>query len=71
MLANKELAPDAAVSKYFVRRLALSGAIPTVKCGCKRLINLDVLIEYLQSPQSEALPDENNIQSVHGIRRIM
>lgn len=72
----KRLDPDTAISKYFVRRLALSGAIPTVKCGCKRLINLDGLIEYLQSPHTvpvpstEPLPDEN-IQSVHGIRRIM
>ncbi len=66
----KLLDPNTAVSKYFVRRLAVSGAIPTVKCGCKRLINLDGLIEYLQSPHTEPLPDENML-SVNGIRRIM
>ncbi len=54
----KELDPNTAVSKYFVRRLALSGAIPTVKCGCKRLINFDGLIEYLQSSHTEPLPDK-------------
>lgn len=66
----KELDPNTAVSKYFVRRLALSGAIPTVKCGCKRLINLDGLIEYLQSPSTEPLLDENT-KAVNGIRRIV
>lgn len=66
----KQLDPNTAVSKYFVRRLAVSGAIPTVKCGCKRLINLDGLIEYLQSPHTEPLLDENML-SVNGIRRIM
>ncbi len=66
----KQLDPNTAVSKYFVRRLALSGEIPTVKCGCKRLINLDGLIEYLQSPHTEPLPSES-IQSVNGIRQIM
>lgn len=68
----KELDPNTAVSKYFVRRLAISGVIPTVQCGCKRLINLDGLIEYLQTPQStRPLPDESVQQSVNGIRRIM
>lgn len=66
----KQIDPNTAVSKYFVRRLAVSGAIPTVKCGCKRLINLDGLIEYLQSPHTEPLPDENML-SVNGIRRIV
>ncbi len=64
----KELDPNTAVSKYFVRRLALSGAIPTVKCGCKRLINLDGLIAYLNEPHTEPLPDTS--QTVNGIRKI-
>lgn len=64
----KELDPNTAVSKYFVRRLALSGAIPTVKCGCRRLINLDGLIAYLNEPHNEPLPAAS--QTVNGIRKI-
>lgn len=43
----KQLDGNTAVSKYFIRQLALSGKIPTVMCGRKRLINLDGLIAYL------------------------
>ena len=43
----KQLDGKTAVSKYFIRQLALSGKIPTVMCGRKRLINLDGLIAYL------------------------
>ena len=43
----KQLDPNTAVSKYFIRRLALSGKIPTVMCGRKRLLNFDGLLAYL------------------------
>ena len=45
----KQLDGNTAVSKYFIRQLALSGKIPTVMCGRKRLINLDGLIAYLNN----------------------
>ena len=45
--ALKQLDPNTAVSKYFIRRLALSGKIPTVMCGRKRLLNFDGLLAYL------------------------
>ena len=32
----KQLDPDTAYTKYYIRRLALSGAVPTVMCGRKR-----------------------------------
>lgn len=67
----KQLDPNTAVTKYYVRRLALSGAIPTVMCGRKRLINLDGLLEYLQSPHTEPLPEQDTSQALNGIRRIM
>lgn len=41
---------NSAVSKNFIRNLALSGSIPVVMCGNKRLINLDGLIDYLNNP---------------------
>ena len=50
----RELDPDTAVSKHYVRRLALTGEIPTVMCGRKRLINFDKLIEYLNGAQAGA-----------------
>ncbi len=43
----KALDENTAISKYYIRRLALSGKIPVVMCGRKRLINLDGLINYL------------------------
>lgn len=43
----KEIDPNTAVTKNYIRTLALSGKIPTVMCGRKRLINLDGLIEFL------------------------
>ena len=43
----KAMDKNTAISKYYIRQLALSGKIPVVMCGRKRLINLDALIEYL------------------------
>lgn len=43
----KQLDENTAVSKYFIRQLALSGAIPCVMCGTKRLINFDALLLFL------------------------
>lgn len=43
----KQLDENTAVSKYFIRQLALSGAIPCVMCGAKRLINFDALLIFL------------------------
>jgi len=43
----KKIDENTAISKYYIRQLAISGKIPVVMCGRKRLINLDGLIEYL------------------------
>ena len=50
----KQLDPNTAFSKYYIRRLAISGAVPTIMCGRKRLIDLDALIEYLNTPHEES-----------------
>ena len=73
----KQLDPNTAFSKYYIRRLAVSGAVPTIMCGRKRLIDLDALIEYLNEPHdveltasntaAEPLPDRR----VTGIRRVV
>nr|WP_294668528.1 DNA-binding protein [uncultured Ruminococcus sp.] len=43
----KKIDENTAISKYYIRQLAISGKIPVVMCGRKRLINLDGLINYL------------------------
>ena len=43
----KNIDNNTSITKYFIRQLVLSGAIPVVMAGRKRLINLDKLIEYL------------------------
>lgn len=46
----KQVDKNTAVSKNFIRNLALSGSIPVVMCGNKRLINFDGLLDYLNNP---------------------
>lgn len=36
-----------ALTEHALRRLILSGALPSVRCGTKYLINMDVLTDYL------------------------
>ncbi len=52
----KKMDENTAISKYYIRQLAISGKIPVIMCGRKRLINLDGLIEYLSSPCVSAAP---------------
>jgi excisionase family DNA binding protein len=60
----KELDPNTSISKHYIRQLALSGKIPVVMAGRKRLINLDKLIEYLDNPTSEQV--KGNIAAAQG-----
>lgn len=50
----KQMDENTAISKYYIRQLAISGKIPVVMCGKKRLINLDGLIDYLSSTYNAA-----------------
>jgi len=43
----KEIDPQTNVSKNFIRQLAISGKIPVVNVGKRRLINMDGLLAYL------------------------
>ena len=43
----RRIDPHTAVTPYFIRQMVLSGTIPHVKAGNKRLVNLDTLLEYL------------------------
>ena len=42
--------PHTAMTPYHIRRLCLTGILPTVKAGKKILLNLDTLLEYMQDP---------------------
>ena len=46
----KRLDPDTALTKTALRRLVVSGKLPSVRAGSKYLLNLDTLQEYLQNP---------------------
>lgn len=59
----KKMDPKSAISKNFVRELALNGKVPCVMAGRKRLINFDALLRYLESPQEES-------ETCPGIRRV-
>ncbi len=58
----KKLDPNTAITKNFIRELAIEGKIPCIMAGRKRLINFDALLTYLQNPEPEA--------QVSDIRRI-
>lgn len=63
----KKMDENTAISKYYIRQLALSGKIPVVMCGRKRLINLDALIEYLSSSAAEPsnAADNGKIRAIY------
>lgn len=46
--------PDTQITKYFIKTLVKSNKIPSIKVGNrKRLINLDLLIQYLNNLSSQ------------------
>ena len=57
--------PNTAVSKYFIRRLAMSGTVPCIMAGRKRLINFDKLLAYLNGDIQDQKPQPSS-----GIRAI-
>ena len=51
----KEQDPNTGITLNFVRGLILSGEIPVVQAGRKKLVNVDLLMDYL-SNQGTASP---------------
>ena len=49
----KEIDPNTAITKHFLRQLAIQNKVPCVMAGRKRLINLDKVIEYLNMSTPE------------------
>lgn len=44
--------------EHFIRQKVISGEIVSVKAGCKYLVNVDKLIEYLNCHTETAKPPE-------------
>lgn len=48
--AIKESDPETALSPYAIRRMILQKAIPSIQSGNRYFVNLDALLEYLNTP---------------------
>lgn len=59
--------PNTALTERALRRLVLTGEVPSVRIGAKYLINMDILENYLFSGTAS----DNNIEhTAAGIRKI-
>jgi len=50
----KEDDPQTAITQNAIRSMVLTGRIPHVKVGAKRLINYDLMVNILQNSQDKA-----------------
>lgn len=60
--------PNTALTMCALRRLVNSGAVPTVTSGRKKLVNLDVLLAYLDREGQAAEPSPDGIGQVRPIQ---
>lgn len=60
--------PNTAFTEKALRRLILNGELPSVRCGVKYLVNMDVLENYLyngsQTEKSEQMSGYGTIRAV-------
>lgn len=56
--------PDSALTKTAIRRLVITGAIPTVRAGTKYLLDLDNLDAYLTNGGATHQQSTGGIRSV-------
>ena len=66
----RALDPDTAVTEYHIRQLALRGTLPIVRAGRKKLLNLDLLLEYLADPTADKFRTAPTVDR-YGVRPIM
>ena len=62
----KALDPETKISKNFIRQLAITGKIPVIMVGNRRLINLDGLITYLNNM---FVDNESDLEETGKIRK--
>ena len=65
----KELDEHTAMTPYHIRRLCLEGILPTVNAGNKRLLDLNILLDYMSNPTAEKY-QPRPAETFHGIRKI-
>lgn len=57
----KEMDPGTAITPHALRRMVVSGKVPSTKAGKKYLIDMDVLFEFLKGTKPEdVLPGYKN-----------
>lgn len=56
------------LAEHFVRQLVIKGEIVAVKAGCKYLVNVDKLAEYLNTNTIGA--EQEAPEEIHGIKPI-
>jgi hypothetical protein len=57
----KEADPGTAITSHALRRMVVSGKVPSTKAGKKYLIDMDVLFDYLKGTKPEdVLPGYKN-----------
>ena len=61
----REIDPETAFTPTALRRLVISGTLPSVRIGSKYLINLDTLEAFLAGSAAQQQPE-----TCHGIRRL-
>lgn len=60
--------PDSVVTVYMVRNLVRDGTIPSIPIGRRRLLNYDVLEDYLAHPGRHEQQEES--EQCGGIRQV-
>ena len=64
----RALDPNTAITANHIRRLCLTGVLPTIKAGKKILFDFSSLIEYLEDPTADKF-QPRPATTVNGIRR--
>jgi hypothetical protein len=63
----KSADPGTALTPYALRRAVLSGAVPCVHAGRKRLIDIDRVMEHLSAAETAEVSET---AVINGVRRI-
>lgn len=61
-----KLDPQSQISRHFIRQAIISGAVPSMKAGCKYLVNLQDFLDYLYLPA----PEEKKAEEYGNLRKI-
>ena len=67
MKSIRECSEIVGLAKYHVRRLVLQGKVKYVRSGSKYLVNVDSLIEYLNSGEAQAEVEEQNTNKIRKV----